>query len=115
MSVNWHFWVLASGVAMVQGGIQGLSRSLYASMIPVGRSTEFFGFYSVSSRVGGIAGLLVFGTVSLSMDSVRWAILSLVGFFAVGAALLTRVNVDAGQRLAREEDSTMHAAGVPST
>ena len=107
MSEAWHFWALAVGVAMVQGGIQGLSRSLFASMIPAGRSTEFFGFYSVSSKFAGIAGPLVFAVVGQSMGASRWGILSLVGFFAVGAALLMRVNVAAGQRMAREEDSTM--------
>ena len=105
MSEAWQFWALAVGVAMVQGGIQGLSRSLYASMIPVGRSTEFFGFYSVSSKFAGIAGPLVFATVGLAMGSSTWGILSLVVFFGVGAALLTRVNVPAGQKLAREEES----------
>ena len=109
MSLAWHFWALAVGVAMVQGGIQGLSRSLYASMIPAGRSTEFFGFYSVSSKFGAIAGPLVFVTASFARDSSRWGILSLVGFFAVGAALLTRVDVAAGQELARDEDSAMRS------
>ena len=109
MEEAWHFWALAVGVAVVQGGIQGLSRSLYASMIPAGRSTEFFGFYSVSSKFAGIAGPLVFATVGLSMGTSRWGILSLVVFFGVGAALLTRVDVAAGQRLARAEDSTMQA------
>ena len=107
MREAWHFWALAVGVAMVQGGIGGLSRSLYASMIPAGRSTEFFGFYSVSSRFGAIAGPLVFVTASISRDTSRWGILSLVVFFVVGAALLTRVDVAAGQELARDEDSAM--------
>ena len=112
MSEAWHFWALAVGVAMVQGGIQGLSRSLYASMIPAGRSTEFFGFYSVSSKFGAIAGPLVFGTATLRLGESRWGILALVVFFAVGAALLTRVNVAAGQRLAREVDSAMGVPGI---
>ena len=107
MSEAWHFWALAVGVATVQGGIQGLSRSVYASMIPAGRSTEFFGFYSVSAKFGAIAGPFVFATVGLSLDSSRWGILSLVVFFAVGAALLTRVDVAAGQELDRDEDSAM--------
>lgn len=113
MSEAWHFWALAVGVAVVQGGIQGLSRSLYASMIPAGRSTEFFGFYSVSSKFAGIAGPLVFATVGQAMGTSRWGILSLVTFFAVGAALLTRVDVAAGQRLARKEDSAMRATALP--
>ncbi len=110
MTEAWQFWALAVGVAMVQGGVQGLSRSLYASMIPAGRSTEFFGFYSVSSKFAGIAGPLVFAVVGQSMGTSRWGILSLIVFFVVGAALLTRVDVAAGQKLARQDDSAMHAA-----
>jgi UMF1 family MFS transporter len=107
MDQAWHFWALAVAVASVQGGVQGLSRSLFASMIPVGRATEFFGFYSVSSKFAGIAGPLVFATVGLSSGTSRWAILSLVVFFLVGGILLTRVDVEAGQRLAREVDGAM--------
>ena len=109
MSEAWQFWMLAVGVAMVQGGIQGLSRSLYARMIPAGRATEYFGFYSVSSKFAGIAGPLVFAVVGQSMGSSRWGIFSLVAFFAVGAVLLMRVDVAAGQKLAREEDAAMQA------
>jgi len=113
MGEAWQFWALAVAVAMVQGGIQGLSRSLYASMIPAGRSTEFFGFYSVSSKFAGIAGPMVFVVVGQSMGTSRWGILSLFMFFAVGAALLSRVNVAAGQKLAREEDGAMQATASP--
>lgn len=109
MSESWHFWALALAVATVQGGIQGLSRSLYASMVPVGRSTEFFGFYSVSSKFAGIAGPLVFAAVGQSMGSSRWGILSLLLFFGAGAALLTRVDVSAGQARAREVEGEMRA------
>jgi UMF1 family MFS transporter len=107
MSTAWHFWALALSVASVQGGVQGLSRSLYASMIPAGRATEFFGFYSVSSKFAGIAGPLVFAVVGQSMGTSRWGILSLVVFFVIGGFLLTRVNVEAGRRLARETDEAM--------
>ncbi len=96
---------------MVQGGVSALSRSVYASMIPEGRSTEFFGFYTVSGRFGGIAGPLVFLMVGLSLGASRWGILSWVGFFAVGAALLRRVDIGAGQKLAKEEDAAMRADG----
>lgn len=107
MSAAWHFWVLAVAVASVQGGVQGLSRSLFASMVPVGRATEFFGFYSVSSKFAGIAGPLVFAVVGQSMGTSRWSILSLVAFFVVGGLVLTRVDVDAGRRLAAETDAAM--------
>jgi MFS transporter, UMF1 family len=107
MSEAWHFWALAVGVATVQGGIQGLSRSLYASMIPAGRATEFFGFYSVSAKFAGIAGPLLFAVVGQTMGASRWGILSLVAFFVGGALLLTRVDVVAGRRRAREQESRM--------
>lgn len=107
MSEGWHFWGLAVGVAMFQGGVQALSRSLYASMIPEGRATEFFGFYSVSSKFAGIAGPLVFAIVGQAIGSSRWSILSLIVFFVAGAALLIRVNVDAGRELARAEEERM--------
>ena len=107
MNTAWHFWALALGVASVQGGIQALSRSLYASMVPVGRATEFFGFYSVSSKVAGIAGPLVFALVGESMGSSRWSILSLLVFFVAGGLILTHVNEEAGRRLASETDAAM--------
>lgn len=108
MSSAWHFWALAAGVAMVQGGIQGLSRSVYASMIPLGRSTEFFGFYSVSSKFAGIAGPLLFAIVGQSLNASRFGILSLILFFVAGGVLLSRADIEAGQAQARAEDAEMH-------
>lgn len=107
MSETWHFWALACGIAAVQGGVQALSRSLYASMIPEGRSTEFFGFYSVSSKFAGIAGPLVFAVVGQAVGSSRYSILALVVFFVAGGALLLRVDVEEGRRLARAEEARM--------
>jgi len=107
MTTAWQFWVLALAVAVVQGGVSGLSRSVYASMIPAGRATEFFGFYSVSSKLAGIAGPLVFGVVGQSTGSSRFGILSLVGFFVVGGVLLTRVDIGAGRRAARQDEESM--------
>jgi MFS transporter, UMF1 family len=112
MTSAWHFWALAVGVASVQGGVQGLSRSLYASMIPAGRATEFFGFYSVSSKFAGIAGPLVFAVVGQSMGTSRWGILSLLAFLVVGGLLLTRVDIAEGRRLARAADQAMTGKGL---
>ena len=107
MRAAWQFWALAVAVASVQGGIQGLSRSLYASMVPIGRATEFFGFYSVSSKFAGIAGPLVFAVVGQALGTSRWGILSLVVFFLCGGLILTRVDVETGRRLASETDAAM--------
>ncbi len=90
------FWLLAAIVGFVLGGVQALSRSLYSSMIPEEASAEFFGFYSVFSKLSGI-GPLVFGAVSAVTGSGRTAILSVAGFFVVGLVLLSRVDVEAAR------------------
>lgn len=105
------FYLLALLVAMVQGGTQALSRSLFASMVPKHKSSEFFGFFSVFEKVAGILGPLLFGLMITWTGSSQTAILSVVIFFIVGGLLLTRVDVEAGQRQAREEDAHLAAAG----
>ncbi|MGI6368005.1 MAG: MFS transporter [Anaerolineae bacterium] len=101
MSAPWHFWVLAGMVGTVQGGSQALSRSLFGSMCPRNRSAEFFGFYDISSKFAGIAGPLLFGLTASLAGTSRWAIVSLIIFFVVGALLLSRVDVDRGRAVAR--------------
>jgi UMF1 family MFS transporter len=81
----------------VLGGVQALSRSLYGSMIPEEASAEFYGFFSVFSKFSAIWGPLVFAVVSNATGSGRPAILSVVGFFVLGLALLSRVNVAEGR------------------
>lgn len=110
MSKEWQFWALAVGVSMVQGGSQALSRSLYGSMIPPGKSSEFFSFYSISSKIGNIFGVLVFGAVSHGTGTSRAGILSLLVFFAAGMLLLSRVDVERGRAAAREAEARMHVA-----
>lgn len=99
-----EFWYLAWMVAVVQGGSQALSRSLYSSMSPTSISGEFFGFFSVMSKFSSIVGPVIFaGAVALFGNS-RPAVLSLIVFFIVGIALLQRVDVDEGRRVAIEAD-----------
>jgi len=105
MSEPWHFWALAFGVGMVQGGTQALSRSLFGVMAPKARSAEFFGFYDVSSKFAGIAGPLLFGVVGQLMGESRLSIISLMVFFVGGIVLLTRVNEAEGIRVANEENA----------
>jgi UMF1 family MFS transporter len=107
MTTAAHFYVLAGLVGVVQGGTQALSRSLFASMIPQHKSGEFFGFFSIFEKFAGIFGPLIFaGTIAVTGSS-RNAILSVIGFFAVGAALLALVNVQEGQRVAREVEAEL--------
>ncbi len=97
MTTVWHFFVLAFLVAIVQGGSQALSRSLFARMIPRHKSSEFFGFFSVFEKFAGIAGPVVFGAAITLFGSSRAAILSVIVFFVAGALVLTRVNVTEGE------------------
>ena len=87
------FYLIAVVVGWVLGGVQALSRSLYATMIPEEASAEFFGFYSVFSKFSAIWGPLVFSIVSHRTGSGRPAVLSIVAFFVIGGILLARVNV----------------------
>jgi UMF1 family MFS transporter len=104
-----HFYVIAGLVGMVQGGTQALSRSLFASMIPAHKSGEFFGFFSVFEKFAGIFGPLIFAGTIAATGSSRNAILSVIGFFAVGAALLWFVNVPEGQLRAAASASPLAA------
>ena len=110
MKTAAHFYVLAGLVGMVQGGTQALSRSLFASMIPQHKSGEFFGFFSVFEKFAGIFGPLIFAGTIAATGSSRNAILSVIGFFAVGAAILAFVDLDAGQREARAADAAVQPA-----
>lgn len=106
-----EFYVIAIMVGAVQGGAQALSRSLFASMIPKHKAAEFFGFFSVFEKFAGIAGPLIFGWMILLTGSTRGAILSVIAFFVVGGALLSRVDVEAGRRQAREMEERLLSAG----
>lgn len=101
-----EFWLLALAVAIVQGGSQALSRSLYASMAPASQSGEFFGFFTAAARLTAIIGPLLFAGAVTIFDNSRPAVASLTLLFLAGAALLARVDVDAGRRSAREHDAT---------
>jgi UMF1 family MFS transporter len=102
MKTAAHFYLLAVLVGTVQGGTQALSRSLFARMIPPHKSGEFFGFFSVFEKFAGIFGPLIFAGTIAATGSSRNAILSVIGFFLVGGALLWLVDVEEGQRAALE-------------
>jgi len=99
-----EFWFLAWMVAVVQGGSQGLSRSLFSAMAPASKSGEFFGLFGVMEKFSAIVGPLIFAFVAVSLGNSRPAVLSIVIFFIVGGYLLTRVDVDEGRRVAQAQD-----------
>ncbi|MDX1661888.1 MAG: MFS transporter [Gemmatimonadota bacterium] len=104
MTTATHFVVLAILVGLVQGGTQALSRSLFASMIPRHKSSEFFGFFAVLAKFSGVFGPLFFAIASQTTGSSRQAILTVIVFFVVGGALLWRVDVEEGRAAARAAD-----------
>ena len=107
MTTAAHFYALAIMVGMVQGGTQALSRSLFASMIPRHKSSEFFAFFGVFERYAGILGPLVFAAMVEATGQSRNAMLAVLGFFVIGGAILLFVDVDAGRRAARQAEADL--------
>jgi UMF1 family MFS transporter len=104
---EWQFWVLGAAVATVQGGSQALSRSMIGRMMPKSKSAEFYGFFSVFEKFASILGPAIFGVVSRLMNESRLSIASLIVFFLLGLFILSKVNIDRGQKIAVEEEEQM--------
>lgn len=94
----WEFYLLAAVIGLVQGGVQSLSRSLYARLIPPHRSAEFFGFYNMLGKFAAVLGPALMGWVGVLSGSPRIGILSVLVLFLLGAFLLTRVDLERGMR-----------------
>jgi UMF1 family MFS transporter len=91
-----EFWILGAFIALVMGGSQAISRSLFAQLIPEGKEAEFYSFYEVSERGTSWIGPLLFGVMNQAFGSLRPAILSLIFFFIMGLILLPFVNIRKG-------------------
>jgi UMF1 family MFS transporter len=91
MQTERQFYVLAAIVGTVQGGVQALSRSYFARLIPRERSGEYFGFYNMLAKFAAVLGPLAMGIVAIATGNQRLSILVLVLFFVGGAWLLARV------------------------
>jgi UMF1 family MFS transporter len=91
-----EFWILGFFIALVMGGSQAISRSLFSQLIPKGKEAEFYSFYEVSERGTSWIGPLIFGLVNQLTGSLRPAILSLIFFFIMGLIILPFVNVQKG-------------------
>lgn len=87
-----HFYVMASLVGLVMGGIQALSRSTYSKLLPETEDTaSFFSFYDVAEKIGIVIGMCVYGIIDQITGSPRFAIVFLGIFFVIGLLLLKRV------------------------
>lgn len=88
---TWIFWLIAFLVASAMGGIQALSRSYYAKLIPPERSGEFFGFYNVFGKFAAITGPFLMGVIGQLTGETRWGVLSILLLFVIGGLLLMKV------------------------
>ena len=91
------FYWLAAISGLVMGGVQSLSRSLYASLIPHGQAGEFFGFYNMMGKFAAILGPLLMGVVSLTTGSNRLSVLAIVLLFVAGGAVLLRARISGNE------------------
>lgn len=82
------FYLLALSVGLVQGGVQALSRSLYASLIPAERAAEFFGFYNMLGKFAAVLGPLLVGWVGVVTGTPRLGLLAVLLLIGLGAVLL---------------------------
>jgi UMF1 family MFS transporter len=103
-----HFYALAATIGLVQGGIQALSRALFASLIPAGQTAELFGFYNMVGKFAAVLGPFLVGTTAALTAEPRWSLLPILLLFLLGAVLLWRVDVAGGRRDAA-------AVAVPGT
>ena len=88
MDSTWEFYALAVTIGLVQGGVQALSRSFYARLIPPEKSAEFFGFYNMLGKFAAVIGPVLMGWVGVVTGNPRLAILSIVVLFVGGGTLL---------------------------
>ena len=126
MQHRWEFYGLAAGIGLVQGGVQALSRSYYAALVPAKRSTEFFGLYNMMGKFAVIIGpammgmvglaarelLDAFGPTDLSPEAAanlaaRFSLASVVGLFVLGGLLFYFAN----RARARELSGAGHSPG----
>lgn len=115
MTSRWEFYALAVVIALVQGGVQALSRSCFARFVPPGRQAEYFGFYNMLGKFAAIAGPALMAGVGLMVRhlflpatptpadlatvnqlAARWGISSLILLFVGGAFILLRVDGNLG-------------------
>ncbi|MEA5427370.1 MFS transporter [Arcicella lustrica] len=88
-----EFYFLATGIGFVMGGIQSLSRSTYAKLIPeeTHDTASYFSFYDVCDRLSTVIGTFMFGLVNQLTGSMRMSVLFLTVFFIIGLVILSRV------------------------
>jgi UMF1 family MFS transporter len=88
-----EFYIMSVVIGMVQGGVQGLSRSVYATLIPADQPGEFFGFYSMTTKFAHVLGPAMVAIAAMLSDDPKWVLLALMPMFLAGAFLLALVRM----------------------
>jgi len=83
----FEFYLVASLIGLVQGGIQALSRSYFARLIPNNKHSEYFGIYNMLGKFAALLGPLLVGSITLLTNNSRIGMLSISVFFIIGYAL----------------------------
>jgi UMF1 family MFS transporter len=87
-----EFYLLASGVGLVMGGVQAIGRSTYSKFLPETTDhASYFSFYDVTEKLGIVLGLVFFAVMEMLTGSIRYSIISVAFFFVVGLLMLFRV------------------------
>jgi UMF1 family MFS transporter len=88
----FEFYLLACTVGIVMGGVQALARSTYSKYLPETEdNASYFSFYDATEKIGIVTGTLFFGLMELGFDSIRYSVVSVACFFAIGFVLLFRI------------------------
>jgi UMF1 family MFS transporter len=99
MDSQREFFIMAVVIGLVQGGVQSLSRSFFARLIPAEKGGEYFGFYNMLGKFAAILGPTLMGATAMLTNS-RTSILSLLLLFAGGLWLLSKVREDVSATVA---------------
>jgi UMF1 family MFS transporter len=87
----WHIFILGAMIGSAQGGIQSLSRSYFAKIIPKQKSNEFFGFYNIFGKFSAIIGPAIMALTTTVTGNARYAMLGIIPLFVVGLAIFSRL------------------------
>ena len=84
ISSVWHIFILGAMIGSAQGGIQALSRSYFAKIVPKEKSNEFFGFYNIFGKFAAIVGPALMAVTTTLTGNARLSILSIIPLFVIG-------------------------------
>jgi UMF1 family MFS transporter len=99
ISSVWHIFILGAMIGSAQGGIQALSRSYYARIVPKEKSNEFFGFYNIFGKFSAIVGPTVMSLTATVTGSARWSILGIIPLFVIGFFIFITLPVERKNKL----------------